>query len=78
MPLYEYQCREDGTVIELLRPASQADEPVADPQGKGRTFTRRLSTFAPAGTQAGTGKGHVHVGSCCPCGKPSGGCGSKN
>lgn len=78
MPLYEYECREDGTVIELLRPAAKADEPVEDPAGKGRRFVRRLSTFAPAGTQAAVGKPHVHAGACCPCGKSAGSCGSRN
>ncbi|MBX3317635.1 MAG: zinc ribbon domain-containing protein [Phycisphaeraceae bacterium] len=73
MPLYEYVSQSDGTVIELLRPISQADEPVKDPEGKGRTFVRRHSTFATgaAGTQASTAP-------CCPCGKNRGSCGSGN
>ena len=74
MPLYEYVSREDGSVVELLRPASRADDPVPDPEGKGRTFVRRLSTFAAAGTQVSVGKGHVHTGGCA-CGKNAGPCG---
>jgi putative FmdB family regulatory protein len=46
MPLYEYRCEEDGNVITLLRPMAQADEPVEDPEGRGRAFTRIHSTFA--------------------------------
>jgi len=77
MPIYEYLCETDGTRIELLRPMSQADAPVEDPEGKGRVFKRVQSTFAATGTAAGSGGKHVHVGGCCPCGKPGGGC-SKN
>ena len=78
MPLYEYVCEKDGSVIELLRPMSQADEPVDDPEGKGRTFKRKQSTFASSGTNVSlgvtAGGGHVHSGAC-GCGKPRGGCG---
>ncbi|MDX2117645.1 MAG: FmdB family zinc ribbon protein [Planctomycetota bacterium] len=83
MPIYEYVCERDGTRLELLRPMSQADAPVEDPEGKGRVFTRVHSTFAATGSReasaAGPGGGgkHVHVGGCCPCGKPGGGCGGR-
>jgi putative FmdB family regulatory protein len=79
MPLYEYRCETDGTTLELLRPMSQADAPVTDPEGKGRAFRRVQSTFAAAGTAAGSGastSGHRHTGGCCPCGKNKGSCGS--
>lgn len=77
MPLYEYICERDGTVLEVLRPIADADKPLEDPEGKGRVFKRRLSTFAAQGGAPGTGKGggHVHLGAGCPCGKPGGGCG---
>ncbi|QOI99494.1 MAG: zinc ribbon domain-containing protein [Phycisphaeraceae bacterium] len=76
MPLYEYVCEQDGSVIELLRPIDRADAPVEDPQGRGRTFARRLSTFAAAsGTSAGGGlSGGGGGGGCCPCGKNAGSC----
>jgi putative FmdB family regulatory protein len=74
MPLYEYVCEADGTVLELMRPMSQADAPVEDPAGKGRAFVRKISTFAAKGGPA-AGSGHVHTGGCCPCGKNQGGCG---
>lgn len=78
MPLYEYVCEEPGkppVVIELIRPASEADAPVPDPEGKGRVFKRRLSRVAlGASSQGGAGGGHVHTGSC-GCGKPRGSCG---
>ncbi|MEY3143640.1 MAG: Zinc ribbon domain [Planctomycetota bacterium] len=78
MPLYEYESIEDGEVIELLRSMKDADLPVEDPTGRGRTFRRRFSVFgvsgaaeASAGVPAG---GHVHSSSC-GCGKPRGSCG---
>jgi putative FmdB family regulatory protein len=74
MPLYEYVCERDGTVVELLRPASQADAPVDDPDGKGRTFKRKHSTFASSGTSVSLGARGGGGG--CACGKPHGGCGS--
>ncbi|HLP85868.1 MAG TPA: hypothetical protein VK157_16070 [Phycisphaerales bacterium] len=80
MPLYEYIAN-DGTVIELLRPMSQADAPVEDPQGKGRTFVRKQSTFASKGGEKSVGLpwsssgGHVHSGTC-GCGKKPGSCGN--
>ncbi|MBX3379308.1 MAG: zinc ribbon domain-containing protein [Phycisphaeraceae bacterium] len=80
MPIYEYQCEADGTVIELMRPMSDADKPVSDPAGKGRRFTRKFSTFAAKGAEGrtvplGMGAGGGSGGGCA-CGKPHGGCGS--
>lgn len=77
MPLYEYVCEADGTVLELMRPMAEADKPVADPTGKGRVFTRKFSTFASKGAEGrsislGMGAGG---GGGCGCGKPHG-CGS--
>lgn len=73
MPLYEYICEADGQVIELIRPMADADKPVKDPAGKGRTFTRKLSTFAAKGPSAVPGSA-PSPGGCCPCGKTTGGC----
>ncbi|MAA52716.1 MAG: FmdB family transcriptional regulator [Phycisphaerae bacterium] len=56
MPLYEYRCEEDGSTLTLLRPMAQANDPVEDPDGQGRTFVRVHSTFmveAPASSQTG-------------------------
>ncbi len=75
MPLYEYHCQADGTVIELMRPMSDADKPVPDPAGKGRQFTRKFSTFAAKGNAGSIPLG-VRSGSSCGCGKPHSGCGS--
>jgi hypothetical protein len=72
MPLYEYICEEDGTVIELLRPSAEADRPVEDPEGKGRTFRRKHSTFATAA--ASTSSSGNTLPACCPCGKLPGSC----
>lgn len=71
MPLYEYVSKEDGSVIELLRPIAQADAPVPDPDGRGRTFVRRHSTFATGATGAASG---TTAAGCCPCGKRQGSC----
>lgn len=71
MPMYEY-IAEDGETIELLRPMKDADAPVDDPKGKGRAFTRKLSTFMTGSSAAG-GSGHVHGGGC-GCGNPHGPC----
>ena len=73
MPIYEYVCEKDGAVIELLRPMDQADEPVTDPEGKGRTFKRKHSTFA-TGSAAGVDL-MKRQGGTCGCGKRAGGCG---
>ncbi len=78
MPLYEYVCEQDGTVLELMRPMSQADAPIQDPAGKGRRFVRKISTFAAGGSAAAGGSSRplpIGGGGCCPCGKNGGGCG---
>lgn len=79
MPLYEYICKQDGTVLELIRPMSQADAPVADPEGKGRVFERAHSTFATGGAASGSNPAARSTslpvgGGCCPCGKGAGAC----
>jgi hypothetical protein len=77
MPLYEYLCEDDGTVVELLRPARDADSPVEDPEGRGRVFRRKHSTFATGGGSAGASTGASSQGAlptCCPCGKMPGSC----
>ncbi len=77
MPLYEYEA-EDGARIELMRPMSQADAPVEDPEGKGRTFTRILSVFASKAASPGSSTAPwsgPSSGGCCPCGKNKGSCG---
>jgi putative FmdB family regulatory protein len=78
MPIYEYVCEKDGSVIELLRPMADADKPVEDPLGKGREFKRQHSTFAKggAGATAAGAKAGGGGGGCCPCGKSHGGCGA--
>jgi len=77
MPLYEYICEEDGTIIELRRPMDEADAPVADPDGLGRRFARRLSSFR-ARSAPSPASPHVPLPTCgagaCPCGTPGGPC----
>ena len=71
MPLYEYRCDEDGSTLTLLRSMAQADDPVEDPDGRGRSFSRVHSTFmveAPS-----TPRGGFDVRGGCGCGH--GGCG---
>lgn len=75
MPIYEYAAP-DGSKVELIRPMADADKPVTDPEGKGRTFTRVMSTVAVggAGGSPSGGGGHIHSGMC-GCGKRKGSCG---
>jgi len=75
MPIYEYICEDDGTVIELIRPMADADKPAPDPENKGRTFTRKISVFSAAGAaSSGPSGGSSSGGGCCPCGKGRGAC----
>ena len=74
MPMYEYESVEDGEVITLLRRMQDADAPVVDPAGDGRTFRRRHSVFGVG--VAGVGRVESPpVSSGCACGRPDGGCG---
>jgi len=76
MPQYEYICEEDGEVMTLLRSMRDADAPVADPAGRGRTFRRRHSTFivgaAAQGTASPSASAFPTGG--CACGNPHGPC----
>ncbi len=72
MPLYEYLCEADGERITLLRPMREADLPVDDPSGAGRTFTRVLSTFGVGGSDPANSTSLPMAR--CGCGKV-GGCG---
>jgi predicted nucleic acid-binding Zn ribbon protein len=77
MPQYEYVCEEDGEVITLLRPMREADKPVDDLAGKGRTFKRRHSTFMvseSASSKANAAPSMPASGGCA-CGNPHGPCG---
>lgn len=78
MPIYEYEALEDGEVIEIMRPMKDADAPVEDPKGRGRTFRRKMSVFGVSGASApaaSASAGHVHS-SACGCGRPHGSCGN--
>ncbi|MCA9286325.1 MAG: zinc ribbon domain-containing protein [Phycisphaerales bacterium] len=75
MPMYEYVCEADGSRLTLLRPMRDADEPVEDPEGKGRVFKLAHSTF-----MTGSSTGDVSLpttgGGMCGCGRPHGSCGA--
>lgn len=71
MPLYEYVCKEDGAVLELIRPMAEADAPVDDPEGLGRTFQRKQSTFTSTAPETPFS---LPTGSGCGCGNPNGPC----
>lgn len=76
MPIYEYESEQDGEVISLLRPMSDADAPVDDPEGRGRTFRRRHSVF---GVSTGSSAPASPTGGgCCPCGVDANRCGRMN
>lgn len=76
MPMYEYECVEDGEILTLLRPMADADAPVEDPEAQGRTFRRRYSVFGVA-TNAATApdpNAPPMPGVGCGCGKAAGHC----
>ena len=78
VPIYEYECEQDGSVIELLRSMADADKPVQDPEARGRTYKRKHSTFATGGGSEARGVDLMsRQGGCCPCGKTVGGCGGR-
>ena len=64
MPLYEYRCAQDDSLITLLRSMDDADVPVEDPAGRGRLIERVHSVFR---VDAAAPKGSF--------GPPAGGCG---
>lgn len=78
MPLYEYESPEDGEIVTLLRPMSEADDPVEDPDGRGRTFRRRHSVFGVGGGTPALAAPSPPMGGCCPCGKGAHQCGRSN
>ena len=69
MPLYEYRCVEDGSLITELRSMAEADDPVTDPEGKGRSFERVQSLFS-VDAVAASRPSQSGGGGCC-----GGGCG---
>ena len=75
MPQYEYECVEDGEVVTLLRPMRDADAPVDDPTGKGRTFKRRHSVFGVGASGAVAEQSPAPVPGSCACGLKPGSCG---
>lgn len=75
MPQYEYECVEDGEVLTLLRPMSQADAPVDDPEGRGRMFSRRHSVFGVGRSDSSQVSSASPEPALCPCGMRPGECG---
>ena len=73
MPLYEYACEEDGSTLTLLRSMAQADDPVEDPEGRNRNYTRVHSTFQTAQPTSTDSMPSFQPGAGCGCGH--GGCG---
>ena len=80
MPMYEYECVEDGAIVTLLRSMADADKPVDDPEGLDRTFRRRHSVFG-VGSKPAEGSGPAPPpmpGVGCGCGKAAHQCGRHN
>jgi putative FmdB family regulatory protein len=65
VPLYEYRCRRCDTRFEVRRAMSQADDPVACPDGHLDT-ARLLSVFAAPGRTGGAAATGEAAGA--PCG----------
>jgi hypothetical protein len=76
MPQYEYECVDDGEVLTLLRPMSEADTPVDDPEARGRVFSRRQSVFGVGRSGVSSAAPATPTDGFCPCGMRPGGCGS--
>ena len=66
MPQYEYECIQDGELLTLLRPMSEADAPVEDPRGEGRTFKRVHSVFGVRSAGPGSAASVSSPEGCCP------------
>ena len=75
MPQYEYECADDGEVLTLLRPMRDADLPVEDPDGRGRTFTRRHSVFGVGSSSPQQAQPSAPMPGSCACGLKPGTCG---
>ncbi len=60
MPLFEYQCRECGHVMDVLVKSTSASRPTCRQCGSRRT-EKRLCTF-------GIGRGNAGAGASCPSG----------
>ncbi len=60
MPIYEFKCRDCGSLMEALRRMDQGPEGLICPKCESKNLERALSTFAAAPGQAadpGCGKG---------------------
>lgn len=68
MPLYEYYCADCHSKTEVLRPMSQADEPMECPMCHSRRTSRKLSVFSAFSKTGGNGSTQAISG--------TGGCGS--
>ena len=69
MPLYEYKS-EDGEIITLLRTMATSDDPVEDPQGKGRIFKKIMSTTFVEHNKKSK-KQSLKINKGCACGRPN-------
>ncbi len=78
MPVYEYTCESCGRVTESLRRMADADAPAACEHCGSERTRRAQSVFAAAGgkSEASLPVGGPGMG-CCPCGDPSGPCGTR-
>ncbi|MBM3151314.1 MAG: zinc ribbon domain-containing protein [Chloroflexi bacterium] len=75
MPIYEYTCEACEKTFEVLRPMSQADEPIPCAVCGGKHTRRKLSVFfaesggkAVAGTSGGCDCGACSSHDCSSCG----------
>ena len=67
MPLYEYQCKSCGKVVEVLNKSTDSQPEIDCPKcGKNRQFTKLFSTFAAHGSPAGSSDSAPSMsGGCC-------------
>jgi len=80
MPIYEYICGNCETRFEMLRPMSQADNPVVCPRCASPNARRAISTFAAVSkdgngssrmiaSSSGSGCASCAGGTCSTCGR---------
>ncbi len=65
MPLYEYECKQCGANFDVIRPISQADQPVACVKCSSTQSSRKISTcFAHTGSSGSKSSASSGCGSC--------------
>ncbi len=68
MPMYEYECRDCGQVIEQLRKMDEADSELACPHCGSKNTVRKHSVFNAGPSESAGSSGSSACDQCCPYG----------